>query len=269
MPDLSDVEGALAALVSGALYPLGVEAASSVGADCRVFRGWPVAAALETDVAAGVTQIAVQALPGTVRDRTRYQADEQVIQVGSPTLNVESGADWVSFGGVAGLGQVAGLRVDGQAYAYRVREDDTVGVVAAALAALVRVDRPALLAGSVVTLPGGRGVVGRVAADGSAGRELRRQVMAFRVSVWAPGWEVRDRVSGCIDRALAAVGFLDVGGWGCSVRSAAGASSDEGSSAGIWRRDLGVLVEFPTVAEGDAPTMLFGVASENGVAVVV
>ena len=266
MPDQADVEQALAALIADALYPDGVSAA---GAECRVFRGWPVASALEADVAAGLSQIAVQAMPGTQRDRTRYQADEQAIRAGAPTLTVESGLDWVAFGGVAGVGQVAGLRVDGRAYAYRARDGDTVGVVAAALAGLVRADRPALLAGPRITLAGGRGVCGRVAADGAAGRELRRQVMAFRIAVWAPGWDVRDRVCGRVDAALAAVGFLDVGGWGCQVRGAAGASTDEGSAAGLWRRDLGVLVEFPTVLQGDAPTMLFGVGSENGAVVVV
>ncbi len=41
MADQSDVETALVALASAALYPNGTEAASVPGVNCRIYRGWP------------------------------------------------------------------------------------------------------------------------------------------------------------------------------------------------------------------------------------
>ena len=53
MPDQAGVEAALAAAVSEELYPDGLGADSVVGAVCRVFPGWPVAAAVENDALRG------------------------------------------------------------------------------------------------------------------------------------------------------------------------------------------------------------------------
>ncbi len=270
MPDQSDVERALAGWLSRALYPDGVERVSAVEAVCRVFPGWPVGSALEADLAAGVVQVAVRAMPGTLKDTTRYQADMQVtVPPALPSLTVASGGERVVFGGVAAVGQVAGVRVDGRAYAYRVRAGDTPELVAAVLAERVRVDRPVALSGGALGLVGGRGVLGRVAVDGYGGEELRRQTMQFRVGVWAPDALTRDRVAAAVDVAVAGAFFLDVEGWGCQVRGAAGEVSDKQVSAGVWQRELGVVVEFPTVREGPLPSMLFGVGVVDGVVVVV
>ena len=46
MADLADVETALVGLTTAALYPGGSAASSSVGADCRIYRGWPTPTAL-------------------------------------------------------------------------------------------------------------------------------------------------------------------------------------------------------------------------------
>lgn len=268
MPDLAEVEQGLAAVIAGALYPGGTEAASAVGTVCRVYRGWPTAAALEADVAAGVTHVSVQPVSGSVRDTTRFAAEWQG-SVPVPTLRAVVAGEVVSFVGLPAVGQVAGVLVDGVAQAYRVRAGDTVGVVAAVLASLVRTIRPAELRGETIVLPGGRGVVARVVADGVGGTELRRQSAGFRVTVWAPGPDVRDRVAGCVDVALAAVTFLDVSGWGCRVQAGGGAVVDSGSAAGIWRRDLVYRVEYPTVQDASLASMLFGECLVNGVAVSV
>jgi len=267
MPDQADVEEALAVAVAGALYPLGVSGASAVGITCRVYRGWPTAAGLEADLAAGVAgaaHVTVQPVAGSFRDTTRFAAEWQGVAPAS-TLSAVAEGEAVSFAGVAAAGQVAGVLVDGAAYAYRVRAGDTPGVVAAVLAELVRADRPAELRGDGFLLPGGVGIAARVVTDGSGGTELRRQSAVFRVTVWCGGPQARDRVAGCVDLALAAVQFLDVGGWGCWVRLSGGAVVDEGSAAGVWRRDLMVRIEYPTVAAGALPSMLFGVAVAGGV----
>jgi len=267
MPDQADVEEALAAAVAGALYPAGAAGASAVGNTCRVYRGWPTAAALQADLAAGVVHVAVHPVAGSLRDTTRYPAEWQGT-VAAPTLRAAVAGETVAFTGAAAAGQVAGVLVDGTAHAYRVRAGDTPGVVAAVLAQLVRSARPAVLLGDGFTLPGGVGIAARVMADGIGGMELRRQRAGFRVVAWCPAPGVRDEVAACVDLALAAAGFLDVGGWGCWVRALGGSVVDAGSVAGVWRRDLLYGIEYPTVAGSALPAMLSGVATANGVSAV-
>ncbi len=267
MPDLSDVEAALAAAVAGAVYPKGAEGAPAPGLACRVYRGWPTAAALEADLAAGIAHVTVQSMPAGFRDMTRFLGEWQ--GAAPPvTLTATVAGETVTFAGDPAPGQVAGVRVDGVPHAYRVRQGDTPGVIAAVLAALIRTVRPAELHGDGILLPGGLGIVARV-ADGVGGTELRRQRAGFRVTAWCPDPASRDRVAGCVDGALAAIQFLDVGGWGCWLRLSGGSVLDAGSVAGVWRRDLLYGVEYPTVVDSTLPSMLFGVAWADGVATVV
>jgi hypothetical protein len=267
VPDLSDVEAALAAAVAGAVYPKGAEGAPAPGLACRVYRGWPTAAALEADLAAGIAHVTVQSMPAGFRDMTRFLGEWQ--GAAPPvTLTATVAGETVTFAGDPAPGQVAGVRVDGVPHAYRVRQGDTPGVIAAVLAALIRTVRPAELHGDGILLPGGLGIVARV-ADGVGGTELRRQRAGFRVTAWCPDPASRDRVAGCVDGALAAIQFLDVGGWGCWLRLSGGSVLDAGSVAGVWRRDLLYGVEYPTVVDSTLPSMLFGVAWADGVATVV
>lgn len=264
MPDQADVETALAAAVVRALYPQGADQAPAAGVACRVYRGWPTAVALEADLAQGIAHVTVQPVAGGARDTTRYMQEWQG-RAPACTLTVAVDGEAVAFAGVAAAGQVAGVRVDGAAHAYRVRAGDTPGVVAAVLAALVRQTRPAELHGDGILLAGGVGIAARVVTDGVGGTELRRQRAGFRVTAWCPGPEERDRVAGCVDTALAAIRFLDAGGWGCWIQHSGGSVVDTGSVAGVWRRDLMYSIEYPTVLVSSLPSMLFGVAEANGV----
>lgn len=264
MPDRADVEQALATLIAVALYPEGPGGASAVGAMCRVYRGWPVVAALEADLAAGNVHVTVQPVAGSIRNTTRYSLEWQG-RIPAATMWAEVAGELVGFVGTAAVGQVAGVAVDGRTYAYRVRAGDTAALVAAVLAGLVRANRPAVLRGATILLPGGRGIVARVVVDGQGGREVRRQQSVFRVTLWCPDAGTRDRVAAFVDLALADVAFLDVGGWGCRVRLSGESSTDEASAGRAWRRDLLYMVEYPTVSEGSLPAMLFGIADVNGV----
>ena len=264
MPDRSDVEQALAGLIAGALYPNGFESDSVIGNLCRIYRGWPVAGALENDLARGIAHVAVQPISGTTRDRTRYPQEWQG-SCPSPTMSVVVANDSVTFVGGGAPGQVAGIRVDGRAYAYRMRAGDTAALVAAALAAQVRADRPALASDRSVHLLNGRGVLARIVADGEGGRELRRQQTGFRVTCWCPDLVTRDNLVSTVDLELARWIFIDVGGWACRLQHIGDSSTDDGSAGGIWRRDLLYSVEYPTVASETLPAMLFGFADVNGV----
>lgn len=264
MPDRSDVEQVLAALVASTLYPGGAEGPSAIGVACRVYRGWPVPTALDADLARGIVHVTVQPVSGTVRDRTRFSQEWQG-STPAPSISGSIDGDTVAFDGQGGAGQVAGILVDGRPYAYRIRNGDTPSLVAAALAAQISADRPAVALGATVSLPGGEGLLARVVTDGQGGSELRRQEARFRVTLWCPDPAMRDRVGSVVDPGLAAVTFMDVGGWACRVRYSGDSSTDEGSGSGLWRRDLLYSVEYPTVLQQSPPSMLFGFADVNGV----
>ena len=262
MPDRSDVEQALASLIAGVIYPDGADRDGVAGCTCRVYRGWPIAGALEEDIARGAAHVTVQPIAGTMRDRTRYSPEWQGT-LATPTLSTSVHGETVAFDGYGGAGQVAGIRVDGQGFAYRMRDGDSASLVAAALAVQIRAARSAVSSNRTVHLPGGRGILARVVADGDGGQEVRRQECRFRLTFWCPDPTLRDSLVGLVDAALADLTFLDVGDWACRLRIAGDSSSDEGSAAGIWRRDLMYSVEYPTIIKQTLPSMLFGLADVN------
>ena len=263
MPDQADVEQGLASFIAGALYPGGEAANSAVGTVCRVYRGFPVAGALEADLVQGIAHVTVQPIAGSTRTTTRYSAEWIGTAGRCPLVASVSGVTAI-FGGTAGAGMVAGVAVDGRAYVWRVVDQSTPGIVAAVLADMVRSDRPATLSGATVIFPDARTVVARAVSDGQGGTELRRQEGRFRVTLWCPTPGVRDAVGAFVDLALAGVGFLDVGGWGCRIRASGGVSHDEGAAVPVWRRELVYRVEYPTVLESSLPAMLFGSGTVNG-----
>ena len=107
MADQSDVENALVNLVSVALYPNGTDEASVRGPDCRVYRGWPNSAALDTDLAAGKINITVFPGSGAGRTTTRY-AEQWVGTPTQPSLIAVAAGTSVTFSGRADTGQIAG-----------------------------------------------------------------------------------------------------------------------------------------------------------------
>ncbi len=264
MPDRADVEQALAGLVAGALYPNGTDADSAVGDPCRIYRGWPVTNVLSSELAQGVVHVTVQPVSGTMRDRTRYLTEWQ----GSvPAAHAHGSVDgeYVRFSGSGGAGQVAGIRVDGLAYAYRLRDGDAPSLVAAALGG-ADPGKPAGTGERQERVPAERERADRAGGRGwQGGSELRRQEAGFRVTFWCPDPDTRDQVAALVDLAMAGSTFMDVGGWACRVQAFGGSSTDENSAGGVWRRDLLYSIEYPTVANETLPAMLFGVADVNGV----
>ena len=258
MADLSDVETALAASVVAAVYPAGEAAASVTGAPVRVYRGWPVTGALDLDLAAGIINVSVFAVPGDTRNTTRWGATTQTTQA-IPSLTVQVSGNAASFGGIAGLGQVAGLLVDNQPFVYRGHVGDTPALVAAVLAQDVRAVRACWLSGVTVSVPGATRLVARVAADGIALTEWGRQEQGFRISVWCPNPTTRDVVCSAIGGALSATSFLLLAdGTGGRVRYRSTTSIDDAQNAQLYRRDLVFGVEYATSVTVSAPSLLFG-----------
>lgn len=267
MADLADVEAALVGLIAAALYPNGADTASAIGMAARIYRGWPVLGGLDADLAAGIINISVLAVPGQVRNTTRWN-DPSLDTYASPTITLSVRGSTATVGGAAGAGQLAGLLIDGLGYAYRATSGDTPGSVAAALARLI--GPTASADGATVTVTGARRLTGRVAADAADARELRRQQQSFRVTLWCGDPASRDVASAAVDLALGQLDFITLpDGSSARVRFESTASSDRQEEADLYRRDLVYSVEYATVLLSQLPTMLFGDLAYDGTTIFV
>ena len=259
MPAQSDAEAALVQLAAKALYPNGDAAAPSIAAAAiRVYRGWPNATALAADLAANVVNVSVFPIAGATRVTTRYSPDWLPGPV-TPSLTVTVSGNTATFAGSAGLGQLAGLLIDGVSYVHRTIAGDSPSLTAATLAAALPASTPASVVGAAITIPGATSLVGRTVADASAALELRRQQQEFRVTVWCPTPDLRDAACEAIDVAYAATPFLTLAdGSAARLRFVSTTTFDQRQDAALYRRDLSYTVEFPTTQVAIQPSMLFG-----------
>lgn len=265
MADISDVENALVTAIEAAVYPNGTGQPSAIGAPCRVYRGWPVAPALDADLAAGVVNISV--VPGTrTQNTTRFPLEWETISLPVPTITVATVPPTVTFGGVAGAGNLCGIRANGTAYAYAAAPTDMPQAVAAALAAQIP---SATASGPAVTISGAADLLGRVVGIGTALMETRRQDQNFSVTCWCPTPASRDIAGSVVDSSLAALVATQAGsgsltladGTGGLLRYSGVALNDEPSKDALWRRVLVYSVEYPTTRTMTAAEMLFGLGS--------
>lgn len=258
MADLSEVEQALVGCVLAALYPEGVDAGSTAGSVCRVFRGWPVSAQLAADLFQGTANVSVFSLPGG-RTTTRWPVEDNAMPA-VPALQVAVTGSSATFSGTVSVGQLAGVLISGRSYVYRTREGDTLGAVLAALRDLIQGDHAVLIIGGTLMLPGLAHVVARTGSDSSVRSELRRQEKRVRVSVWSGSPEQRDVVASAVDGALASIDFLPLAdGTTARLRSEGGTVVDnQEEAAGLYRRDLVFAVEYATTVVVTQPSMLFG-----------
>ena len=258
MADLADVETALVILISVALYPDGPAFPSTTGTDCRVYRGWPMPAALDADLKAGKVNVTVfpDAAPG--QTLTHYSSEWRGLPA-TPTLSGIVIGNTVTFSGAATLGQVAGICFANSTFAYRTVDGDTPTSVSANLAALIRSQRIVRLVGPTLTIPGAANIIARVVADGPALREIRRQSHDIRLSLWCPTPALRDTASAIIDTALAGRIFIDLPDHSTGRLAYKNtAVFDQSQSAMLYRRDLIYSVEYATIASESLPAMLFG-----------
>ena len=258
MADQSDVETALVTVISGALYPNGVSAASALGVTIRVFRGWPNAAALDADLAAGNVNVTVFPVDGAMRNTTRWPYEWSSAPA-TPTLIATISGQSAIFAGEAGPGQLAGLLVGNNTYVHRTETGDTPDLVAALLANAVQPDYIASVQGATVTVPDAPRLLARTVADAASTLQLRRQDQNFRVSAWCPSPALRDAAVSRIDVALSSSRFIALAdgttGW---IRWAGSSTEDKRQDAKLYRRDLLYAVDYPTTQLANLPSMLFG-----------
>lgn len=258
MADQSDVEDALVKAASAALYPNGTGETSVPGPDCRIYRGWPHPTALNADLAAGKINVTVYPGSGEGRTTTRF-AEQWVGSPATPTLTVVVSGTSVRFGGSADVGQIAGILVDSDSYAYRTQVGDTPVLVAASLASMARSQSIVLLTDSTLTIAGAGELLARVVSDASVQQEVRRQEQNFRITCWCPDPGTRDAVAAAIDLSFSSMSFIMLADATSGKLNYVGTTVfDQSQNASLYRRDLTYSVEYATTLSSSKPAMLFG-----------
>lgn len=267
LADLSDIESLIAATIISVIYPQGIGQPPAIGIQTRVYRGEPLTGPLQRDLSSGVSNVSVFAVPSTARNTTRWMAAPHSV-AGAATLNVSVAGRSATFTGACGLGQVAGLLIDGKPYVYRCGGSDTLVLVAATLAKDIAVQRACWANGPTIGVPNATRVVGRVVADGSTMTEWGRQTQEFRVSVWCPTPTSRDELCTLVGSRLACRAFLTLpDGTSARVRYRGTSTIDELQNAQQYRRDLIFNVEYGTTTVEASASMLFGDTYLDGAAV--
>jgi len=180
MADISDVEQALVDSVISLLYPAGSSQSSIVGVTCRIYRGWPNAATLSSDLGAGVVNVTVVPDNESGKTATRYLPEWQYRMV-APSLTATVFDKTILIGGIAMGGNVVGALINGFAYTCRINPGDTPNLVAANLGAVIQANFMATVSGSSINIPAATGIQARVVCDSQAFYEGRRQEKDIRI----------------------------------------------------------------------------------------
>ncbi len=262
MADQSDVEATLASLVTSTLYPQGPNAPSVLGSLCRIFRGWPNAAALDADLAAGRINVTITPDPCHYRITTRYIDPPAFLAPIAPTLAITVAGQTATITttgttGAVAPGQLAGLLVDNAAYVHRTEAGDTPALVAGILASYIRTARIVQLSGASLTIPGTGLIIPRVVADQQATLETRRQVQGFRVACWCPDPTTRDAAASLLDGTLSQSPFISLPDTSqARLRLSGTTTFDQSQNANLYRRDLLFAVEYATTVTETLPSLI-------------
>jgi hypothetical protein len=246
MADIADVENTLVTTITQAVYPNGTGNPSIINARCNIYRGWPIPANLDADLAAGTVNISVY--PMAVEQRTtRYPRTWQTLSTPTPALTLTISGTTITVGGTPSSPLNAAAIVNGSGFVYAVQPTDTLNSIATGLAALINAFTPASSAGAVITVAAAKEIQTAVGGIGSVIRETKRQKRSFQISFWCPNPTLRDAIVPPVDQALADIDWLTLPD-GSSGRLLYERTivSDRVERAGLYRRDLIYSVEYGT-----------------------
>jgi hypothetical protein len=263
MADISEVEQAVANNLTSVIYPSGSSQSSIIGVLCRIYRGWPNSATLNTDLSAGSVNITVVTDNDFGRTTTRYLPEWQTT-LSEPGVTASAAGQTITISGIPSVGDAIGALIDGAAYAYRVQAGDSPGLIASNISRLIQANRPATAQGFAVTVPGAGSISIRVVCDNSTSFESRRQEKDVRIICWCPTPQIRDSIAAAIDAAIDQMSFLALSdSTNARVVYRNTTSYDQAQNALLYRRDLVYTVEYPTVTILRQPSMLFGASDLN------
>jgi hypothetical protein len=267
MADLSDVEQSIVNIIAALVYPTGTGNPSAVLNDAgqpmpvRLYRGWPISAALDADLAAPApgmpdtrtVNISVQTRNGTEKNTTRFHPDYQTITLEAATVAATVNAlDQVVITGAGAAGIVqwvtvlVGTRV---VVAYNVLAADTPTTIAAGLASLLTAAGvPATSSVGTVSLTGSAPYLNaQVGVTGAQAAEWRRQETQVQITMWCPTPVVRDNAAKLVEPTLAKTTFLTMpDSFQARFRYHNTIQFDGGEKVALYRRDLIYSAEYAT-----------------------
>lgn len=265
MPDISDVEEALAREAARAIYPDGSERLTPF--PVKVFRGYPIKNDLDDDMVAGIVQVAVWSKPDVTRLTTRFIDAWEELPPPPGHLRVaferSGNAAIVTLSGTPRAGDRVGVRRNGVPVSVPVSDGDTLADVASRLAAAI----PGASAfGPALNIPWANDFVARAAHLRTARREVRRTVQGLTVAVFAPDPEKRDLVAALVDGHLGGMDWLPLPDQTAGrLLYVSTAHLDGTSKADIFQRDLDWSVEYALYDTRTFPSVLFGIVNTKDV----
>lgn len=265
MADIADVEEGFVKEISAILYPGGPTEASLLGVTCRIYRGWPNSATLNSDLAAGVVNVTLTSDNEHARTTTRYLPEYQSA-LATPGTTISVTGAVITIGGTPRVGDVVGVLIGGSPYVYRIAAGDTAIQVASNLSLAIQADQMVVLSGASITLYDRPTIIARAVCDAATSFESRRQEKDVRIICWCPSPTVRDSVAAAIDAQLDQLAFLvlpDNSSARLIYRTTC--SYDQAQNALLYRRDLVYSVEYATITTQDQSTMLFGQSDINAI----
>ena len=265
MADLSDVESALAALILSLIYPQGLDRESTIGAVCRVYRGWPAPATLNTDLAAGYVNVTISPL-NTVEDLPEVYFDKTYGDVSAPEITAMTSGEEVIFSGSTSNEDIIGLWIDGATFTYSSQATESLDNTIANMAALVAKHRVVSYSGARLSIPGCRELSVRVFGKGIATKLLRRERRRLQLCCWCPTPILRDMIGKSIDLALSKARFIHLQDHtDARLKYVETKIYDQSQNASLYRRDLVYICEYAIISENNEMIMVFGSLVKDGV----
>lgn len=251
MADISDAEQVLVSLLTSAAYPSGTASPSIINAPLRIYRGWPVPANLDRDLAAGVVNLTVFPRNAIETNTTRFQREFQVRDAGARTITATVSGRAITLGGTVTVPQNIGIRVGGlglaDIFTYSVQANDTLTTIATALAGLVAVKYAGTTStGPVITIPFGGALAARIGGTGKVWRELRRQRRGVQITAWCSTPAQRDACAPILDSLEQYTFITAPDGSAMRLRYNSSFTIELGEKENSYRRDWFYDVEYPT-----------------------
>jgi hypothetical protein len=245
MADYTDVENVLKGMVASIVYPNGTGQASIANCGVRIFRGWPSGPQLDADMGAGIIDVSIYSQMNVERVTTRYPTERKVSVPPVTSITVTTTDNTATFAGAVNAPQYATVVINttATAYSYPIQVTDNPTTIAAALAVLIP---GASAMGAKLTVPGQILAV-RIGAAGTLARELRRQLRAIQLTIFAPSDALRTAVGLPIDAALAAVDRIALpDGYGGRLLYTHAIELDSAQLVKIYERRMFYTVDYPT-----------------------
>ena len=262
MADLSDVEQSMLLQIVAAIYPLGIDQPSIVNETVKIYRGWPNVLGLNNDLSASVQSVTVFSDPKRTRETTRYPRIWREQPRPAPSLTLTVTNDSVLITGLGASGEVAGLLIDGAAFAIATMAGDTPATLAASFAALIP---GATATGPTISIPGANAIVARIETSGTVTLETRRQEQVVTVSTWCDKPLTRDALAAAIDLSFSSLTWVPFADGSAGLLSYLETiESDTSENANLYRRDLLYRIEYPTIISRVVPAMMFGIVARPG-----